>query len=465
MTPRPALTDGPIAPTLARLAGPMLVAMLGMVGFNIADTFFISKLGTEPLAAISFTFPVVLVITSITLGLSVGTASVIARAIGEGNQNQVQRLTTHSLGLAFTIVLLLSFTGVLTVKPLFAALGAEPQLVQLIGEYMKIWYMGMPFLVIPMVGNGAIRATGDTRTPASIMLLAMTVNLALDPALIFGFGPIPGMGLRGAALATIGARAITLIAALYILARRDKMLCFKRPAAVEVLASWRAILYIGLPAALTNLIMPASMALVTRIVASFGVAAVAGFGVATRLEMLPMMAINALGSVLIPFVGQNWGAGAIARIKSAVRISHAFSLAVGAVAVAIIWLAGSSIARLFDDNPRVVETVVLYGSLVGIGWGLQGAVALSSSAFNALNRPFPSAVLSLLRMAVLYVPLAWLLSHWFGLVGVFIAALAASVVTGSIAILWIRSVVLRLHKDVQIDKSPAVALGYHKRRA
>jgi putative MATE family efflux protein len=336
---------------------------------------------------------------------------------------------------------------VVTVTPLFTALGAEPQLIALIAEYMEIWYLGVPFVVIPMVGNGAIRATGDTRTPATIMLLAMVINLVLDPLLIFGLGPIPAMGLRGAALATVISRALTLVAALYILVRRERMLSFERPALAEVLASWRSILYVGLPAALTNLIMPVSLALVTRLVASFGVAAVAGFGVATRLEMIPIMFIHALGSVLVPFVGQNAGAGEVERIKSAVRFSHVVALGVGAVAVAVFWLAGASIARLFNDDPEVVKTVVLYGNLVGLGWGLQGVATLTSAVFNALNRPLPSGALSLLRMAVLYVPLAWVLSRWFGLEGIFVAGLIASVTTGGVAIWWVRAVVGRLSKD------------------
>lgn len=447
MTTNPRLTAGPVAPTLARLAAPMLAAMLAMVGFNIADTFFIGRLGTEPLAAISFTFPVIVVVSSIALGLGIGTSSAIARAIGRGDRDRVRRLTTDALVLVFGVVLVLAAVGMATVRPLFTALGAEPHVVRLIADYMEIWYLGVPVVVIPMVGNGAIRATGDTRTPAAIMLLAMVVNLGLDPLFIFGLGPVPALGLRGAAIATVGSRAITLVAALLILHRRERMLCFERPALADVLESWRSILYVGLPAALTNLIVPASMAFVTRFVAAFGVAAVAGFGVATRLEMVPLMVINALGSVLVPFVGQNWGAGEVARVRSAVKISHGFALVVGAVAVVLFRAAGSSIARVFNATPEVVETVVLYGGLVGFGWGLQGVVTLSTATFNALNRPLPSSTLALLRMAVLYVPLAWLLSRRFGLVGIFVAALVANIVTGGVAILWTRVAIARLSRD------------------
>ena len=447
MTRREDLLSGPVAPTLARLTGPMILGMVGMVGFNMVDTYFIGKLGTEALAAISFTFPVVFIITSIALGLGMGAGSAISRAIGAGDHHLVRRLTTDGLMLAFSMVLTVAMIGLTIIKPLFSALGASAELIPLIHEYMWIWYMGVPFVVIPMVGNGAIRATGDTKTPAAIMLLAVVANVILDPLLIFGAGPIPAMGLRGAALATLVSRAITFAGALYILGGREKMISLRQPSLQEIRYSWGTILFVGLPATLTFLIMPASMAIVTRIVASFGVAAVAGFGVATRIEMLPIMFINALGSVLVPFVGQNLGAGKLARVRSAISVSHLFSLAAGAVAVAIFWCCGRGIAALFDENPDVIQVVVLYGNLVGIGWGLQGVVALSSSAFNALNKPIHSSLLSLLRMVVLYVPLAWLLSQRMGLQGVFVAALIASLIAGPMAAWWLRVAVRNLRQE------------------
>jgi putative MATE family efflux protein len=447
MKKRPDLLSDPVAPTLIKLTAPMLIAMVGMVAFNMADTFFIGQLGTAPLAAISFTFPVIFVISSISMGLGVGAGAVISRAIGEKNKDRVRRLTTDALVLAFIVVLLISAVGIVTITPLFTAMGAKHNLLPLIHDYMHIWYMSMPFLVIPMVGNGAIRATGDTKTPALIMLLAVGINIALDPLLIFGLGPVPAFGIQGAAITTMASRAITLAASLYILGRRDRMLRFDRPAPADVIESWRSILYIGLPASLTNLIVPASMALVTRFVAEFGIAAVAGFGVATRLEMLPLTIINALGAILVPFIGQNFGAGKTDRIRDAVKISLGFSLGVGAVAVGIFLVYGSTIASWFNNHPKVIETVVLYGTVVGAGWGLQGIISLSSASFNALNKPLPGTALALIRMVALYVPLAWGLSIWFGIKGVFIAALIANIVTGAIAALWIRKSVSRIRKN------------------
>jgi putative MATE family efflux protein len=199
---RATLIEGHIGKTLIKLTIPMIFGILGMVAFNLVDTFFIGQLGTNELAAISFTFPVVFVIGSLAMGLGMGASAVISRAIGEGDPTRVQRFTTDSLILSVLVVVVFIVIGLLTIDQVFALLGATPQVMPLIKQYMLIWYPSMIFVVIPMVGNNAIRATGDTKTPSVIMLVAVAVNIILDPLLIFGIGPFPALALAGAALAT-----------------------------------------------------------------------------------------------------------------------------------------------------------------------------------------------------------------------------------------------------------------------
>ncbi len=276
------LIEGPIPQTLVKLTLPMLVGIFSMLAFNLVDTFFLGRLGTEPLAAISFTFPVVMAIGSVALGLGVGAAALVSRAIGTGDDAQVRRLTTDSLALALVIVGVFIIFGLLTLEPMFRMLGADETTLPLIRQYMVIWYPGMIFVVVPMVGNNAIRATGDTKTPSLIMLSAVMVNVVLDPILIFGLGPAPALGIQGAAIATVFARATTLVIAIWVLYFREKMITLKPPPIREALSSWGRLLYIGLPAAATNMVLPVGLGIVTAMVAVFGQEAVAGLGVASR---------------------------------------------------------------------------------------------------------------------------------------------------------------------------------------
>ena len=435
---RPQLVDGPVVKTLVRMALPMMVGIVGMVAFNLVDTFFVGRLGTLELAAMSFTFPVVLVVMSISRGLGVGATSVLARAIGEGDHHKVKRMTTDALLLSVLVVAAFVVVGLLTIEPLFRLLGADEEVLPLIKKYMSVWYIGMPFVVVPMVGNSAIRATGDTKTPSAIMVVAILVNTTLDPMFIFGIGPFPRLELAGAALATVIARATTLVIALLVLTRREKMLTLERVAIREILATWRQVLYLGVPAAATYIIIPLSTGIVTRLIAGYGAVHVAGFGVATRIEMFALTVVMALAVVLIPFVGQNVGAGRHRRIHRAVSYSQLFSLGWGVVLFAVFSLLGRPIASIFNKNPDVIGTAALYVGIVSLSYAAYGIIELNASTFNGLKKPLPAAALSLIRMFALYVPLAFLGSQLLGLKGIFGGIAIANFGTAAVSTLWVR---------------------------
>lgn len=180
------LLTQPISDVLRKLTTPMVFGMVAILLFNLVDTFFISLLGTDALAAVSFTFPVTFAVNCITMGIGVGLSASIGHLLGEGHSRHAAELTTHGLILAISLILIACILGFFTIDPLFTLLGAEDKLLPLIDEYMSIWYLTIPLLVIPMSSNSAIRATGDTKTPAKIMMLAGLINGILDPLLIFG---------------------------------------------------------------------------------------------------------------------------------------------------------------------------------------------------------------------------------------------------------------------------------------
>jgi putative MATE family efflux protein len=437
---RAALVEGPVGRTLVRLTIPMIVGIMGMVAFNLIDTYFVGLLGTEQLAAMSFTFPVVMVINSLALGLGAGASAVISRAIGTGDQREVRRLTTDALSLSLIIVAIFVVIGLLTIRPVFTLLGATDELMPMIEEYMIIWYLGMIFVVVPMVGNNAIRATGDTKTPSFVMLVAVFVNTTLDPLLIFGLGPFPRLGLTGAAIATVITRAMTFAVALWVLYYRDRMITFARPSLAIVFHSWKRILFIGIPASAANMILPIGAGVVTSLVAGYGAAAVAGFGVATRIDMFALTVVFALSSVLGPFIGQNWGAGKIDRVQLGVRYSEYFSLMWGLAMALFFGLIAPYFARLVHDDPVVIATIALYLRLVPISYGMQGLVRLANYSLNVLNRPLQAASLTLIQMFALYIPLAILGGRSFGIAGIFGGISVAHILAGVIAYLWLQKV-------------------------
>lgn len=432
------LTEGAIANRLFKLTLPMVWGVFAIVAFNLADTYYVGQLGTNQLAAMSFTFPVVMTLGSLAMGLGIGASSIIARAIGQGDLSRVQRFTTNSLTLGVATVALLSTIGLLTIDPLFKALGAGSDTLPYVRQYMEIWYFGMVCLVIPMVGNNAIRASGDTLTPSLIMTVSAGFNVILDPLLIFGLGGFPEWGLAGAAWATVIARALTLVASLSILKFKEQMLSSHFPNLEETLLCWRDILYVGLPAAGTSMITPISTGIVTSLLAVHGTVAVAGFGVASRVESFAMIPLMALGASISPFVGQNWGAKKYSRVTKALQQSYLFCLGWG-ILMAILLAAGASfIVPLFNQDPAVVEIATVYFIFVPISYGAAGIIQITNSVLNALGKPVPAVVITILRMVVLYIPLAYLGSRWLGATGIFIAATVANIVVGMGAREWSR---------------------------
>ncbi len=430
------LLEGNVGEQLIKLTIPMIWGVLAITAFNIVDTYFVGQLGTKPLAAMSFTFPVVMTLGSLAMGLGVGTSSVIARAIGEGDRDRVQRLTTDSLTLSLIIVVIFVFLGLITIDPLFTALGAGADVLPWIRSYMQIWYFGMIFLVIPMVGNSAIRASGNTVTPSIIMIVAAGVNIVLDPLLIVGWGGFPRLEIEGAAIATVVSRATTLVAALLVLHYREKMLCFNLPKFQIILASWQKILQIGLPAAATSMITPISMGLITSAIAFYGAEAVAAFGIASRIESFSLIVIMALSASIGPFVGQNWGAKKYHRVHRALNLSYLFCLGWGIMVAAILAPSASWLASLFNSDPQIIQIATRYLWFVPISYAAAGIIFIASSTFNALGKPIPSMIMTVSRMVVLYIPLAYIGSQVFGINGIFAAACIANLVVGIGAYIW-----------------------------
>ncbi len=424
------LTSGAVTPMLAKLAAPMVLGILSLVIFQLADTYFIGQLGTKPLAAISFTFPVILFINSLALGIGIGASAVVSRAIGAGDQHRVRALTTHSLLLALTVVGLFVLTGLLTIQPLFQLLGAGPKILRLIQKYMNIWYLGMIFVVVPMVGNNAIRATGDTLTPGLIMALSALVNIILDPLLIFGIGFFPRLGISGAAVATVLGRSVSFSVALYILGVREGMIPSTTNRPSELFASWGEILHIGIPTAISRMVLPVGAGIITRLLSYYGATAVAAYGVATRIEFLGMAVIMAVASVIAPFVGQNRGAKQFTRIKKGVQRGKHFTLGWGTIFGISVILIARPLALVFNKDPNYVSVLVSYLRIVPITFGLHGVMMVSSAALNVLKRPFLAAGLVGLEMFGFCIPLGWLFSYPLGPTGIFLALAFAFVASG-----------------------------------
>ncbi|MEH6713101.1 MAG: MATE family efflux transporter [Paraglaciecola polaris] len=439
------LLNSPIGNTLKNMTLPMLVGMVMMMSFGLVDTFFIGLLGTEELAAISFTFPVTFTLISLHIGLGIGTSAVIARFLGSDNHEQANESGTGALMLAFVLAVILALLGVLSITPIFTLLGATDLLLTHIRQYMVVWYAAGVFLAMPMVGNSILRASGDTKTPSYVMAGGGLINVILDPILIFGWGPIPAMGMQGAALATLIAWALGLIYILYLLAYKRRLILPRLLNLTELQRTIGGILKIGLPAAGANMLTPIAGGILTAVVASYGPGAVAAWGVGGRLESIASIVILALSMSLPPFISQNFGANKLSRVSKAYQLCVRFVVVWQLFVFAGFYLLSGVLARLFSTEPEVISLIQTYLMIVPLGYGVQGIVILTNSSFNAMHLPMSALLMSVLRLFVFFVPISYLGSYLFDLKGMFWAGIVANVLTAAVAYIWFsRSIAKRI---------------------
>ena len=433
------LTKGDIRAHLIRLSWPMIWGIGAIISFQLVDMYFIGLLGTEALAAVSFTFPVTMAIFSVIMGFGIAMSSVVSRLIGSGDRDTVQRVTTHGLLLVFLIGLGLAGLGLIFMTPLFTALGVPPELMPMVREYMTWWFAGAVFITMPLVGNAAIRAGGDTMTPALIMTLAAVMNAVLDPILIFGLFGAPRLELEGAAIATVIANGLAMIAGLSILYGREKLICtnyLKRCGAFG--DSAKRLLFIALPAGLTNAIQPLVNAFIIALLAQSGPAAVAAYGVVSRVEAFVFIVIMGVAVGMGPIIGQNWGAQHYSRVNETLRLAIRFAVAWSLLVAGTLILFAEHIATFFSDDPNVIAVAMLFFWIVPITYMFSNLVNGWASAFNAMGMPQRSFIMIVVKMLCLMLPAVYLGFMLQGIFGLFAAIAVVNILAGVIFHFWCR---------------------------
>lgn len=435
MEERNPLLEDDIATVLKRQSIPMAIGSLCMISVNLIDTYWASTLGTLELAALSFTFPVIGIMFNISIGLMIGTSVAIARILGTGDLRKAKTISTHALYLGCLIVLLVSVLGIASLDWLFRCLGAGEDVLVHIKSYMTIWYASSVFLIVPMMINGVLRAKGDAQTPMRMMMLSAILNAIFDPFFIFTLD----MKLEGAAWATTLSRALTMFYAGYVMIVKAKLFDAHIPQIAVLVDSWKTILRVGIPASITNVLGPIATAMLTTIVAMYGTAAIAAYGIGARVESLMLIAPTALSSGLSPFIGQNWGAHLENRVSEGFRIALHFSIAWGLGSFFLLILCAPYLARIFSEDPSVQEYVTLYLRVVPIGFASYCAMLMVNSSFNALDHAFRSSILSVLRSIIFAVPIAWIGSQYLGLEGVFLGLAIGSFLSILIGLHWMQA--------------------------
>jgi putative MATE family efflux protein len=436
---KPDLLNDPVGTTLYRTAVPTTIGAIAVIMYYLAGTYFVSLLGTNQLAALGFTFPATILVTYFGVGLGIGTSALVGKAIGSKNPLQVQETTFASMSMGLVLGVILIIPAIASIDLIFPLMGAGPEHMPLIRSYMVIWFIGMPLQLMQFAGTAAIRASGNAKLHGKLMSASAVVNAILDPLFIFGLGPIPGLGIAGAAVATVITFALTIIVICYFLCSREKLLCLVMPRMDHLMTSWKKLLQITGPAALANMITPLATAVLTTTLAAYGTHAVAAFGVVSRLEAFIMIVVLGMSMSVPPFISQNFGADLFDRVRQGLRMSLNFVLAWQFGLYVLVALTAPWIAQIFTQDPAVQSVITIVLRILPASYAFQGMVVLSASSFNALHAPRNALITSLLRFFVFYVPLALVGNLVGGITGLFVGAALGNVLAGIVIRRWILS--------------------------
>jgi len=353
--------------------------------------------------------------------------------LGEDRFHQAARQITDGRLLITLIGIALLLSLYFGVQGLLRLLGASGEVLEEALHFMALWMPIIPLLLLTLTSNTILRAIGCPGKSAFLLALLATLNACLDPLLIFGLGPLPGLGIGGAALATSIAWIITFLISQYILSVQEQLILKSKNTLQALRANWAELLTIGIPAIFANLMTPLAAAILTAMVARFGTTAVAGFGVSTRIEALCLLIAFALSSTLPMFIGQNIGAGKPERARvalyGAIRFTLVFQLAVWV----IVAFFSRSIGSAFSDNPEVVDIISNYLWIIPASYGAHAVTILVMVSLNALKQPKVALLTALIRLLLLNIPIAYMGGQLYGVVGLFYGFAIGNVLSAIVA--------------------------------
>lgn len=409
---------------LFQMTWPMLFGVLSLMSFQLVDSAFIGQLGVLPLAAQGFTLPIQMIIIGIQVGLGIATTAVISKALGAGKERYAQQLgglivTMGGVGVAAIAVLLY-----LIREPILLLLSAPDSVLPIIDTYWVFWLVSAWVGAMLYFFYSICRSNGNTMLPGTMMMVTSLLNLVLDPIFIFTLD----LGINGAAIATILSFGFGILVVAPKVTRKH-WLNFDW-SDLNVAKSIRSIANIMGPAMISQLLPPLSSMLATKLLASFGTAAVAAWAVGSRYEFFAIVSVLALTMSMPPMVGRLLGASKLEDIRKLVIIAVKFVLGFQLLIAAITWLSAKPLAALMTSEQHVTDILSWHLLIVPFSLGPLGICMLMVSISNALGKAYTALTISALRLFAFFLPCLWLGAQLGGLQGLFWGAFCGNILAG-----------------------------------
>lgn len=435
-------SDLSLARQLFQMTWPMMFGVLSLMSFQLVDSAFIGQLGILPLATQGFTLPIQMIIIGTQVGLGIATTAVISKALGANQALYAKQLgglilTIGSIGVAF----ICGFLWLIR-EPILALLSAPASVYPIIDSYWPVWLVSAWVGALLYFYYSICRANGNTLLPGTMMMVTSAINVALDPIFIFTFD----LGINGAALATIAAFSIGILLVAPKVARKH-WVCFNWND-LNITASVRSLTNIMGPAMTSQLLPPLSSMLATKLLASYGAAAVAAWALGSRFEFFAIVSVLALTMSMPPMVGRLLGANKIAEIRQLVGIACKFILSFQLFIAVITFLASTLLADLMTSDTNVASILNSHLTIVPLSLGPLGVCMLMVSVANALAKSYTALIISALRLFAFFLPCLWIGSQIADIQGLFVGALVGNILSGLAAWLVYQRIINQIENDV-----------------
>jgi putative MATE family efflux protein len=434
------LTEGSIRKAIFLLAVPMVMEMAMESVFAVVDVFFVSKLGPDAVAAVGITESMITIIYAVAAGLSMSAAAMVARRIGEKDPQRAALTAVQAISLGLIVACLLGTAGGILAPRLLEFMGAPPSVVRTGSGYTTVMFSGNATILLIFLINAVFRGAGDAAIAMRVLWTANTINILLNPCLIFGLGPFPALGVTGSAVATNIGRGTGVLLQLFLLIRGQGRIAIRREHLHLEPAVMLRLLRLSANGILQVLVATASWVGLVRILTGFGSAVVAGYTIGMRIIVFALLPSWGLGNAAATMVGQNLGAQKPERAERSVWIAAFYNMGfLGAVGVVFVIFA-EPIIRLFTQDPRIIPYGVACLRFVSYGFLFYANGMVMSQAFNGAGDTFTPTMMNLFCFWLWEIPLAYTLAYRleFGPRGVFAAITVAFSTLAVVGILLFR---------------------------
>jgi len=449
------LLEGSVTKSLLKLAWPIILANLLQTAYNLTDTFWVGRLGSDAVASVSISFPIIFLLISIGSGLALAGTILVSQYKGRKDQKNVDHVSTQTIILIGFVSIIISFLGYLLSPFLLRIMGAETAVYNDAVSYLKISFIGMIFLFMFGVFQSLLRGVGDAKTPLYVIFFSVLLNLILDPLFIFGFWIIPPFGVVGAAFATIGTQSIAAVIGITMLINGKHSIHIKPKDFKPDFKLMKRMFFLGFPASIEQSMRAFGMTAMITLVTSFGTTAIASYGIGTRILsfiIIPAIGISIATSTL---VGQNIGAGKPKRAKQITKISSELSFVILTVAGIILFAFSNQLAQFFiPGEADVISSSSLFIRIMALTFGFIGLQQALLGAFRGAGNTVITMVLSIVSLWIIQFPLAYILSNTalLGEVGIWLSFPISNVLSAIIALAWYKKRSLKVGKPVFGDE-------------